>query len=87
MTETLTGDVEQAAEPSGPVEVNCRHCGRAASIDLASNPDWLCESCERYQDSMTCPTCRSVVRISLMPEGSAPEPHAPVRSRKAKGEE
>jgi hypothetical protein len=89
-TETPTEEQpsqEQATEPVGPAETNCRHCGRPAIVDLAENADWLCPSCERYQDSMLCPTCNSVVRISLMPDGSAPEAHAPVRGRKAKGDE
>lgn len=88
MTETPTDDQqEQTPETSGPTEANCRHCGRSTTVDLAENPDWLCTSCEHYQDSMACPTCGSVVRISLMPDGSAPEPHAPARARKTKGEE
>jgi hypothetical protein len=78
--QTDTGEYEEA----GPQTVNCRHCGRPNEVDVEATPDWLCPSCERYQDSMLCPTCSSVVRISLMPDGSAPEAHAPVRSRKAK---
>jgi hypothetical protein len=53
----------------------CRHCGaarpgEAESADLGA--DWLCSSCERWQDSMTCPTCGSQTRISTMPPDLVP---------------
>jgi hypothetical protein len=67
---------EEAAGPS-----NCRHCGHLNDT-TSTDGDWLCPNCERYQDQMTCPTCKQPARISLMPDEFAPTPHAPVRRRK-----
>lgn len=85
MTETETTIDAAVTEAPGPV--HCRHCGQTYSGDVPEDGDFLCPSCEHYQDTMTCSTCGSVVRISLMPEGSAPQAHAPARARKSRGEE
>ena len=89
MTETPTSAEavdEQADQTSDPdaQATHCRHCG--APLDSAANSgaEIQCPNCERYQDTIACPTCRQPARISLLPEGSAPEPHAPTRRRKAK---
>lgn len=80
----VDAEPEVEVEPIGPTEVNCRHCGVPSEVDVEKTPDWLCTACEHYQDAMPCPTCGSVVRISLMPAEMAPEVHAPVKRRKAK---
>lgn len=64
MTETpVQPTEEQAPEPQ---QVSCHHCGAPNPTPQLPGADWLCTACERYQDSMTCPTCHSVVRASLM---------------------
>jgi predicted RNA-binding Zn-ribbon protein involved in translation (DUF1610 family) len=60
--------------------VYCRHCGvQASGVD--GDTDWLCPGCGQFQDSMTCPTCKSVTRISLMPAEYVPEPHKPKKEK------
>jgi hypothetical protein len=76
--ETQEAPVEYEAEP-----MYCRHCGEQ-NEGVAEGEDWLCLQCERYQDSMVCPTCNQVTRSSLMPEDLRPAAHAPKRHRKAK---
>lgn len=67
-------------------DVHCRHCGHANEISVQAvvdGEDWLCEHCQRFQDSMTCPTCGNLARISLMPKDLVPEPHAPVKRKRS----
>ena len=75
----MADDVEESVDPSA---VYCRHCGEPAKDGTKWNTDWLCVYCQRYQDSMACPTCHSTVRISLMSEDVVPAPHAPLRRRR-----
>jgi len=90
MTETPADlPVAEAPAPeeleSESVDATCRHCGAHAEFGPDGEPeDWLCTECERYQDTMVCPTCHQPARISLMPEDLAPERHSP-RRRKGKG--
>ena len=79
---TTTIEEEEDRAPAEPMPDYCRHCGKLSAEPVEEDADWLCEHCERYQDSTTCPTCRSVVRISLLPAEAAPAPH----KRKGKGE-
>jgi len=84
---TLTADetaVEDEEAVSEPASANCQHCGEPSEVDVSETPDWLCPHCERYQDSMTCPTCKQPTRASLMPEDLRPAAHAPKRHRKSK---
>lgn len=90
-TEGLETTEEQAAssaeeQAASPETVNCRHCGQPYELAPDADADWLCPACERYQDSMTCPTCSQVARISLMPAELAPEAHAPTRRRRTREE-
>lgn len=59
---------EQAATEPGPVY--CRWCGE--QNEPTDDEDWLCSACERYQDSASCPTCHSVVRLAQLPDGAVP---------------
>jgi hypothetical protein len=81
MTETPTDTTDQTPDPDAQA-AHCRHCG--VPSDAPAGSDFQCASCERYQDTVACPTCHQPARISLLPEGTAPEPHAPTRRRKAK---
>lgn len=66
-------------------DMHCRHCGAAKNVARHFSPvtgqeqvyeageDWLCAECQRWQDQMACPTCGSIVRISLMPSDLAPK--------------
>lgn len=85
MSETETASAEAAAEPAAPV--HCRHCGQPApdDLDATATPDWLCPSCEHYQDAMICPTCGSNARISLLPAELAPAPHEPAKRKRSGG--
>lgn len=84
MAETPAGEVtEELDETASPDTVHCRHCGQPHEVQPGSDPDFLCDACGRYQDSMLCPTCKQPARISLMPQDLVPEPHAPARRRKA----
>jgi hypothetical protein len=76
--EPVPVDVQPEPEPEAHV---CRHCGEAVEGSVASD-DWLCPACDHMQDSMVCPTCKSVVRISAMPEELAPK--ARVRASRKK---
>jgi hypothetical protein len=84
---TETPEAEPATETeevdSGPVMAHCRHCGQPNEVDAEANPDWLCDSCGRYQDAMTCPTCHGLARISLLPADVVPEGHAPARRKRS----
>jgi rRNA maturation protein Nop10 len=76
---------EVPAEPEPPAEpVYCRHCGEEAPAGTVAEKDWLCGECGRYQHSAICPTCHSVVTVSLLPAEMVPEPHAPKKRKKAK---
>lgn len=91
MTETPVDQPEtQPAEQSveeqqgAPELQHCRWCGQPQEAATAEGEDWLCESCERWQNTMTCPTCNQLTILSALPENMLPEPHAPTRRRKAK---
>jgi rRNA maturation protein Nop10 len=77
---------EATADADQPQGASCRHCGaqKPDEIDASANPDWLCPSCDRYQDAAICPTCGGNARISLLPENMRPSAHEPARRRKAK---
>jgi hypothetical protein len=83
-TEVPVEEPEEAQEPQGPAEVNCRWCGKPHELAANESEDWLCQDCERFQDTTTCPTCHQLARVSLLPADMTPEPHAPTRRRKAK---
>ena len=72
--------VEDEAAPTAGAY--CRHCGQP-NDDAIAGEDWLCPHCEHYQDTIACPTCGSPARISLLPEGVVPAPHAPARRRRS----
>lgn len=82
MTQEDTVDVQEEAEEASAGQAHCRHCGQPGDADASG--DWLCRSCERYQDTMACPVCHQPARISLMTEDLAPPVHAPARRRKTK---
>lgn len=46
----------------------CRFCGKPYPGEGAPPADWQCAKCGRWQDVTVCPTCHSVVRLSLLPE-------------------
>lgn len=75
-------DEETVVVEPQPVTVYCRHCGQPTERDSGDDSDWICSSCERYQDSMVCPTCHQVTRISGMAAEYIPKPHAPVKPKK-----
>jgi hypothetical protein len=77
-------DATQPEDAADAQLVHCRHCGQPSDDPHTPDEDWLCSACDRYQDAITCPTCGNLARISLLPEGTAPEPHAPARRRRAK---
>jgi len=59
----------------------CRHCGADGPHAFASDvSDWLCPECERYQNSVICPTCHGLADVRLMEPDAVPAK----RSRKAK---
>lgn len=70
----------------------CRHCGEPKNVVTLKNAvtltdtpydtgdDWLCASCEHWQDSMLCPTCKQPARISLMPADLAPKAAKPKKA-------
>jgi predicted RNA-binding Zn-ribbon protein involved in translation (DUF1610 family) len=62
---------EEPTKPSGPQQTECAHCGVASIVDTEVTPDWLCPNCGRFQDSVVCPTCHSVVNRSALTEGAA----------------
>lgn len=66
---------------------SCRHCGAHHAIDSNANPDWLCPHCERWQDSMACPTCGAQTRISTMaPENVPPAAESSEPDTKTEGD-
>ena len=72
---------EETNEAPDPAVAYCRHCGEA-NPDAQAGTDFLCRACDGYQDTMACPVCHQPARISLLPDGTAPAPHAPVVRRK-----
>jgi len=56
-------------------EAYCRHCGAPAPLD--AHGDWLCPACERYQETVMCPTCGSLTRISSLPADKQPKAAKP----------
>jgi hypothetical protein len=74
---------EQPIEEAPAEPVYCRHCGaELANRSLAEQTDdWLCPSCEHYQDSTQCPTCGGNTRISLLPNDLRPAAHKPVKAK------
>jgi hypothetical protein len=61
--------VKEVAEPT---KQYCFHCGRPSEVASEENQDWLCPYCERYQMAVVCPTCHSVVNMTMLPEDMAP---------------
>jgi len=55
----------------------CRHCGVTPLIEV-SGADWLCPNCDKWQDTIACPTCGAPARISLLPKTVVPKAHDPV---------
>ena len=49
---------------------NCRHCGKKNAN--ATPGDWLCPNCERWQNTVGCPTCGQPVDISQLPSDTVP---------------
>ena len=70
---------EEVSEAS--TSVNCRHCGHAFELGALEGPDWECPDCGNTQDSILCPTCHQVARISLLPAEVVPPAHAPTKRR------
>jgi hypothetical protein len=70
---------EEEVQEEESVSGNCRWCGEPKE---GAEGDWLCDSCERYQDAMTCPTCSGLARVSMLPAELVP---APVKPKKRKG--
>jgi hypothetical protein len=64
---------EQPIEEAPAEPVYCRHCGaELANRSLAEQTDdWLCPSCEHYQDSTQC----------LLPNDLRPAAHKPVKAK------
>ncbi len=61
-------DVAELEQSSGP----CRHCGETIQYDLERG-DTRCPHCERFQNTVQCPTCRQPVDIHVLPEMTAKE--------------
>ena len=76
------GDLQVEVEEAKPEKVYCRHCGQARELAAGDDPDWLCEYCDKYQDTMACPECGQPTRISLMDPAKVPAPHGPARRKK-----
>lgn len=69
--------------PAIILDAVCRHCGGPNRIATDANPDWQCAICERWQDTIACPTCGQPARISLLPAELVPAPHEPLSEKKA----
>ena len=86
MTDTPVEEpnVEAAPEeaPAKPTSENCWWCGAYHEARSDEDPDWLCPSCERYQDAMTCPTCGGLARVSLLPADMVPAAATPKKGKK-----
>lgn len=76
MAEAKSVDQSQDDAPSGPSKTACRFCGKSSMVDAQATPDWLCASCERYQQQMACPTCHQPAIFSLLPPDVIPAPVA-----------
>ena len=76
--------VAEEQEPSGPkmLTVHCRHCGAEHEMQEGSDPDWQCDQCDQYQDTVACPVCHQATRASLLDPAQVPAPHAPQRKKK-----
>lgn len=70
----------------GPDTTHCRHCGQVneGPLKVGADLDWQCQSCERWQSTVACPTCNQPVHIDMLEPGQVPAAHAPVRRRRAK---
>ena len=66
-----------------PEPAYCRWCGALGDAEaVAEQPtDWLCASCDRYQDATTCPTCGGNARVSALPAEMQPKPAKPVKTK------
>lgn len=81
--ETTTDDAEAVGQTG---DVHCRHCGQPTEQTVqavVAGQDWLCPACERWQQTVICPTCKSAVHVDSLPPEAVPEPHAPARRRRA----
>ena len=77
--ETAVDTDEQEEAETLDVSTHCRHCGKLAELDVTIDPDWLCTHCERYQDTVACPTCHQPSRASLMAPEDVPAAVKPKR--------
>lgn len=77
--EVLVEPEQTPEETVTPAAVNCRHCGAPHDLEPGADPDWQCPECERWQDTIACPTCHQPARISLLPKEAVPAAHAPKR--------
>lgn len=80
----LQREVDAVVSTVTVASVPCRHCGEANQIRSDANPDWQCAVCERWQDTIACPTCGQPARISLLAPEVVPAPHEPVSAKKGK---
>ena len=54
---------------------HCYHCGAPREFaDEDHDKDWFCDSCERWQDTIGCPTCHQPTRASLLDPSVVPSP-------------
>jgi Zn finger protein HypA/HybF involved in hydrogenase expression len=77
-------DTELTVPEAPPPPVHCRHCGAALENTslAAETDDWLCPTCDRYQDATVCPVCGGSARISALPQEMQPAVHAPAKPKK-----
>lgn len=61
--------VEPVAEESTTGEY-CRHCGAPAAEGQSG--DWLCDACDRYQNTTACPTCGQAIAVNMLPPDQQP---------------
>lgn len=81
MPDTTEKTAEQpgdaALAEAAPQPVYCRWCGAGVDAWTAEPADWLCGSCDRWQDATTCPTCGGNARLSVLPADMQPKPAKP----------
>jgi hypothetical protein len=77
--ETAVATDDQEEVEALDVSTHCRHCGRRTETDVSDTPDWLCSHCDRYQDTVACPTCHQPSRASLMDSEVVPAAAKPKR--------
>jgi len=76
---TQTSEIEVAADTA-----HCRHCGHVHEepLTISADADWLCPHCDRWQNTVKCPTCNQPVHVSQLAEDQVPAAHGPVRRRR-----